>query len=124
MSFFSLFALDPRNRNAVVFSHLVVESDGEGSNLFLVEKKLDQADAIIDVNSVDDTHRVTLITGLSSIRFQYLHHLGVDGNRDWKTDWDPDDNTGIPLAVRIQIVDQAFGAPITVLVPLRSRGAA
>ncbi len=122
MSFFSTIALDPRNRHGLVFSQFVVESGAEGADLFLVEKKLTQADAIIDVDAVDTTERVKLLSGLTAIRFHYMHHLDLEGDWDWQSEWNPDDKPDLPVAVQVQFVDAAYPSPLTVLIPLRSRG--
>ena len=122
VSFFSTFALHPDNRQSVVFSQFIVESDVDGANLFLIEKKVSQAGTIVDLEALDDADRVAMLSGLTALRFQYLGHLNPDGGWDWQPQWNLDGDSGWPLAVRVQIVDPAFSVPLTVLIPLRSRG--
>jgi general secretion pathway protein J len=124
LSFFSAIALVPDHRHGVVFSQLTVESDSDGDSLFLVEILPAAADGVIDTDSIDATERVSLLENATSIQFTYLQHVPADGEWRWQSEWLPAENTGLPVAVNLQIDDPAFAAPLSLLIPLRGRGAA
>lgn len=124
LSFYSAVALVPDHRHGVVFSQLTVESNADGDSLYLVETLPAAAEGVVDADSIDTTERISLLENATSIRFSYLQQVPSVGEWIWQAEWLPTGNTGMPLAVNLRIDDPAFAAPLSLLIPLRGRGAA
>ncbi len=124
LSFFSVVALVPDHQSGVVFSQLTVESSSDGDSLFLVETLPTEADAVIEADFINTNGRVCLIENATFIRFAYLPHVPPSGEWSWHSQWLSAADSGLPAAVNLQIGDPAFSGPLSMLIPLRGRGAA
>ena len=123
MEFMSRLPMVPTTRSGMVYVKYVVREGegGEKKRLMLYEKDVVLIDKEKGVEDQDEADFFELIPGAESIEFEYLKGP-EDKDRDpqWQETWDPDKDTGIPLAVKIILKEDADVAPIYVIARLQA----
>jgi general secretion pathway protein J len=122
MEFVSRSPIVPGARTGVVFvKYMILEGDGEGRK----QLKLYEKDAGFlkeeDVQSQRDEDLFTLISGIQDLQFEYLKGGEDNSETDWQASWDPSEEKGLPLAVKIVLNQDEETAPINLIVPIRCR---
>ena len=122
MAFFSALPLMPGERSGLVLVHyLIVEEDGK-AGIYIREKGSSQVKKE-DLHGEDQVRDdlVPLITGLDKIYFEYLKKGKTKEESLWQDSWDPKEEKGYPLAVRVGIVDSRYDDPMVVMARLRGQ---
>lgn len=118
----SKLALNPQHRFGDVYSQFIVENSQEGAELFFTEEEAPRVTDPVDVDEKEaKTERRSLLSNMRAVAFQFLKPPDKDTNYDWQSEWDPAVETGLPLAVRISLLDQTDTTPMFVVIPIRSR---
>ena len=121
MEFVSRSPIVPGALTGVVFAkYNVREGDTKGEKtLGLYEKDAGFLKEEDLENSNEDF--LTLISGLESLRFEYLKEGDDGAEPQWQTDWDPSEKTGLPLAVKVILKQDSETAPIHLVIPIHCR---
>ena len=123
MEFMSRLPMVPTTRSGMVYVKYVVreEEGGEKKRLMLHEKDVVFLEKEKDIDDLDEADFFELIPGAEGIEFEYLKGPeDKDGDPEWQETWDPDRDTGIPLAVKIIFKEDADVAPIYVIARLQA----
>jgi general secretion pathway protein J len=123
MEFMSRLPMVPTTRSGMVYVKYVVgeEVGGEKKRLMFHEKDVVFFEKEKDIDDQDEADFFDLIPRAESIEFEYLKGPeDKDGDPEWQETWDPDDDTGIPLAVKIIFQEDTDVAPIYVIARLQS----
>jgi len=123
MEFMSRLPMVPTTRSGMVYVKYVVreEEGGEKKRLMLYEKDVVFLEKEKDIDDQDEADFFELIPGAESIEFEYLKGPeDKDGNPEWQETWDPDNDPGIPLAVKIILREDAEVSPIYVIARLQA----
>ena len=120
MEFVSRSPIVPGARTGVVFvKYMILESDGEGRK----QLKLYEKDAGFlkkeDLESQEEEDLFTLISGIQDLQFEYLKGGEDKSETDWQASWDPSEEKGLPLAVKIILNQDEETAPISLIVPVQ-----
>jgi general secretion pathway protein J len=122
MEFISRVPMVPTTGSGMVYVRYVVrEEDGEGKkHLMLYEKDVVFIEKEEDISEQDEEDFFELIPGAEDIAFEYLKGSeDKDADPEWQDAWDPDSDTGIPLAVKIALQEDEDTAPIYVIARLQ-----
>jgi len=123
MEFMSRLPMVPTTWSGMVYVKYVVreEEGGEKKRLMLHEKDVVLLEKEKDIDDQDEADFFDLIPGAESIEFEYLKGTkDKDRDPEWQEVWDPDRDTGIPLAVKIIFREDADVPPIYVIARLQS----
>jgi len=123
MEFMSRLPMVPTTRSGMVYVKYVVgdEVGDEKKRLMLHEKDVVFLEKEKDIDDLDEADFFDLIPRVESIEFEYLKGPeGKDRDPEWQEAWDPDMDTGIPLAVKIIFKEDVDVAPIYVIARLQS----
>ena len=123
MEFMTRVPMVPTTRSGMVYVRYVVrEEDGGGKKrLMLYEKDILFIKKEEDIGEQDEEDFFELIPGAKDIEFAYLKGPeDKDDDPEWQDTWDPDSDTGIPLAVKITLEEDADAAPIYVIARLQA----
>jgi len=122
MAFVSRVPMSPMTRTGMVYVNYVVREDdgGDARRLLLYEKDvvfINQEEAL---GGKDEAEFFELIPGAERIEFSYLKGPEeTDAVPEWQDAWDPDSDTGVPMAVKITLLEHANAAPIYVIARLQ-----
>jgi general secretion pathway protein J len=119
MEFVSRSPIVPGALTGVVFvKYMIQEGDGDGKK----QLKLYEKDAgflkVEDVESQRDEDLFILIPGIEDLQFEYLKGDEDKSETDWQASWDPSEEKGLPLAVKIVLKQDEETAPINLIVPI------
>ena len=122
MAFVSRSPIVPGSVTGVVFvRYTIQEGDGQEKK----QLKLFEKDAGFlkeeDLESQEEEDLFTLISGIQVLQFEYLKEEENKSEMDWQVSWDPSEEKGLPLAVRISLKQGEGTAPINLIVPIRCR---
>jgi len=96
-----------------------LEGDGDGKK----QLKLYEKDAGFlkeeDLESQEEEDLFTLISGIQDLQFEYLKGNEDKSETDWQASWDPSEEKGLPLAVKIVLKQDEETAPIKLIVPIQ-----
>ncbi len=123
MEFMSRLPMVPTTRSGMVYVKYVVreEDEGEKKRLMLYEKDIVFIDKEKGVEDQEEADFFELIPGAEDIEFEYLKGPeDEDRDPEWQEAWDPDKDTGIPLAIKIIFKENADAAPIYVIARLQA----
>jgi len=123
MEFMSRVPMVPTTRSGMVYVKYVVreEDGGDKKRLMLYEKDILFIEKEEDIGEPDEEDFFELIPGAEDIEFAYLKGAeDKDADPEWQDTWDPDSDTGIPLAVKITLEEYADAAPIYVIARLQA----
>ena len=120
MEFVSRSPIVPGALTGVVFvKYVIQEGDGDGKK----QLKLYEKDAGFlkeeDLESQEEEDLFTLISGIQDLQFEYLKGGEDKSETDWQASWDPSEEKGLPLAVKIVLNQDEETAPINLIVPIR-----
>ena len=118
MDFVSRSPIVPGAFTGVVFVKYVIQ-EGDGKK----QLKLYEKDAgflkVEDVESQRDEDLFILIPGIEDLQFEYLKGDEDKSETDWQASWDPSEEKGLPLAVKIVLKQDEETAPIKLIVPIQ-----
>ena len=111
-------ALDPDNTFGRVFVKYTVAADHEdGEALSFFERNLVLLDKDFNPDQMDPDEFHALLTNVAQIRFEYLR--GDDEEEpEWQEKWNPEEEEGFPLAVRIVFLESENALPVHVMARL------
>ena len=120
MEFVSRSPIVPGSRTGVVYvEYAIQDAEGEGKK----QLKLYEKDAGFlkeeDLKGLRDEDFFTLISGIEDLQFEYLKGGEDKSETDWQASWDPSEEKGLPLAVKIVLNQDEETAPINLIVPVR-----
>jgi general secretion pathway protein J len=120
MEFVSRSPIVPGALTGVVFAkYKVQEGDTQGKKeLGLYEK---DAGFLKEEDLLNNEDFLILISGLETLRFEYLKEGDDEAEPQWQAVWDPSEKSGLPLAVKIVMKQDSETAPITLVVPIHCR---
>ncbi len=118
--FASHVSLKPENKFGVAYvKYLVVEGENQRERLIAYEKNMVLFDKDFKFNDIDPDAFFELIPNASSISFEYLKppELGLEEDPEWQDTWDPENDQGLPLAVKLSVIDEPEATPLLVIAP-------
>ncbi|MBW2050033.1 MAG: prepilin-type N-terminal cleavage/methylation domain-containing protein [Deltaproteobacteria bacterium] len=122
VAFTSRVAVLPTNRFGTVFvQYQVGEAEGgEGESLSFYEKRALFSGAPKGMDEPEEEDFLLLIPYMESLRFEYLGP--PEGEEEdapqWQEAWDPETDKGLPLGVRVSLVEKANMPPMRILAPI------
>jgi hypothetical protein len=122
MAFMTRVPMAPMTRSGMVYARYMVGEDDSGKRrrLFLYEKDAVFINKEEDLGEPEDDEYFELIPEAEGIEFSYLKGPGdKDADAEWQDEWDPDSDTGLPLAVMITLYENEDVAPICVIARLQ-----
>ena len=123
LAFTSRVAVVPENRIGTVFVQYSVQEEkgGEGEELRFYEKSSLFMGAGKGVEEPGEDDFILLIPQMEGLRFAYLKAPEKEGDeREWQDAWDPGEDKGMPLAVRITFMEGPGKPGIRVIAPIES----
>lgn len=120
MEFVSRIPMIPGGRSQIVYVryHIKAEDVGRKMQLLLYEKEAGYLKAE-DLEFQEDEDFFLLISGVENCNFNYMKPSDSEGETDWQVNWNPSEDKGMPVAVRISLQQTADVAPISLVVPIR-----
>jgi len=117
LEFVSMLSLNPGNKFGNVYVKYVIRDGGEEKeSLVFFEKNIVFIDRDFDSDDLDDDAFYELIPEVQSVAFEYLKRLGKEQEHEWQESWDPNDDVGLPLAIKIVFKEEVKTMPITMIV--------
>ncbi|MBW2610528.1 MAG: prepilin-type N-terminal cleavage/methylation domain-containing protein [Deltaproteobacteria bacterium] len=123
MEFMSYLPMVPTTRSGMVYVKYVVDEEdgGKKMRLMLFEKDIVFIEKEEDIGDPDEADFFELIPGAENIEFAYMKGPeDKDADPEWQDAWDPDSDTGIPLAIKITLQEDEDTAPIYVIARLQA----
>ena len=123
MEFMSRVPMVPTTRSGIVYVKYVVseENTGEKKRLLLYEKDVVLMDKEEGIGDPDEADFYELIPGAEGIAFEYLKGPeDKDDEPEWQDAWDPESDTGIPLAVRVALQEDDDTVPLYMIARVHS----
>ncbi|MCP4349783.1 MAG: prepilin-type N-terminal cleavage/methylation domain-containing protein [Desulfobacterales bacterium] len=120
LEFLSYVALSPNNNLGIVFVKYLVESEQEDrEQLIFFENNvvLSDKDTSTDDLNEDDFHM--LIPEVQSIEFEYLKGQTEEKDFEWQQSWDPENDKGYPLAIKVILKTDEESEPINVIARIK-----
>lgn len=112
LSFLSYMPLIPGNPFGTLYvKYAVVKRESGGEQLLFYEKKTALSDKEAVEPATEEFHE--LIPEAESIEFDYLKR--EDNEVEWQPLWDPENDKGFPLAIRISLKRDKESVPIRVI---------
>lgn len=118
MTFFSKLALDPNNGVLPVLAKYTVALSESGASLFFSERALSDIREPVDALAYQSDQRFEMLSGMESITFEYLVHGAEGSGGEWLGQFETTEESPIPAAVAIRIVDPHYEAPVVSILPL------
>lgn len=118
--FLSHIALKPENKFGIVFvRYRIVEDENENEKLLGYEKNLLLFDKDFKPGEIDPDEFFELISGVHSFSFEYLKppEQGLEEKPQWQNNWDPEFDKGVPMAVKLTVVERTGNTPLVVIAP-------
>ncbi len=114
--------LSSKNMYGKVFARYVAEEDEEdGEALLFYEKNIALLGKDFKPDRLDEEEYHELLSGVHRVRFEYLKG-DEDEDPEWSDEWDPEDDEGLPLAVKIDFHEEPDAPPIRVIARLVPEG--
>jgi len=111
LSFLSYMPLVPGNTFSTVYVKYVVEKgEDDAEHLFFYEKNIVLSDKETAEPAAEEFHE---LIQAHTIEFDYLRK--EDNEVRWQPSWDPENDKGFPLAIRISLKRDKESAPIRVI---------
>ena len=123
MEFMSRLPMVPVTRAGMVYVKYAVreEDGGENKRLMLYEKDIIFLEKEKDSDGQDEADFFELIPRAKNIEFKYLKGPDdKDGDPEWQETWDPDKDSGIPLAVKMILEGDGDASPIYAIARLQA----
>jgi general secretion pathway protein J len=118
--FTSNVSLKPENYFGIVYvKYMIVEGENEGERLLTFEKNMVLFDKDFNFNDIDPDAFFELIPYAQSISLEYLKppEQGLEEEPKWQDRWDPENDQGFPLALKLMVLDETGGKPMVVIAP-------
>ncbi len=116
LEFLSYMSLSPTNTHGIVFVKYVVESEQEDrEQLVFFENNVVLLDKDISTDDLNEDDFYMLIPEVHSVEFEYLKGQTEEKDFEWQQSWDPENNKGYPLAIKIILKTDAETSPINVI---------
>ena len=120
MEFVSLISLVPGNQLGEVYvKYAVVEAEkpegDKGEAFMYYEKNIIFLEGGKDPGNVEEDKYIDLIPVVYNIGFEYMGQGTEEEPSEWKEDWDPEAEKGLPRAIRITFQEDSDKAPIHVI---------
>ncbi len=107
--------LSSKNIYGMVYARYEVGSDeDEGEALTFFEENIARLDKDFKPDDVDEDLYHELLSGAHRIRFEYLKG-DQDEDPEWRKEWDPEDDEGVPMAVKIEFQESPDAPPVLVI---------
>ncbi len=119
--FASLVSLKPANEFGIVFvRYSVSEGEDGGEGLFAFERNSVLFDEEFEFDDIDPEEYFNLIPEAHGISFEYLKppEEGLEEEPQWVERWDPANDKGAPMAIRLKVAEEADAAPLVVIAPI------
>jgi len=118
--FTSHVSLKPENKFGIVYvKYMVVEGENETETLLAYEKNMVLFDKDFKFSDIDLNAFFELIPNIQGISFEYLKspELGLEEEPEWQDKWDPENDQGLPLAVKLTVINEPEATPYVVIAP-------
>ncbi|MCU0614684.1 MAG: GspJ family type II secretion system protein [Desulfobacterales bacterium] len=118
--FTSHVSLKPENKFGIVYvKYMVVEGENETETLLAYEKNMVLFDKEFKFSDIDLDAFFELIPNIQGISFEYLKppELGLEEEPEWQDKWDPENDQGLPLAVKLTVINEPEATPYVVIAP-------
>ena len=120
MEFVSLISLVPGNELGAVYVKYSVEEaekpEGDKGETFrYYEENIIFLEEGKDPGNVEEDKYIDLIPVAHNIGFEYMGQGTAEEPSEWKEDWDPETEKGLPRAIRITFQEDPDKAPIHVI---------
>jgi general secretion pathway protein J len=122
--FTSHFPLKPENKFGIVYGkYMVSEAQKENEKLIVYEKNMVLLDKDFKFNNIDMNDFFELIPDAKNISFEYLKppQEGLEEEAKWDDEWNPENDQGFPLAIKLIVVDEPGATPLVVIAPLHQQ---
>lgn len=119
--FTSNISLKPENQFGIVYvKYWVAEGENTHEKLLAYEKNMVLFDTDFKFSEIDPSAFFELIPFAQSISFEYLKppDPNLEEEAQWQDRWDPENDQGLPLALKLIIVDEPETIPLVVIAPL------
>ncbi len=115
LEFVSERPLSSKNPYGKVFARYVVARDeDEGEALTFYEKNIALLGKDFKPDDLDKDLYHELLAGVHRVRFEYLKG-DKDEEPEWRKEWDPEDDEGLPLAVKIDFQEDSDAFSVRVI---------
>ena len=122
MEFVSRSPIVPGALTGVVFvKYMILEGERDGKKRLRLYEKDAGFLKEEDLESQEEEDLFTLIPYIEDLQFEYLKGDNDEDETKWQASWDPSEEKGLPLAVRISLKQEEDTAPIDLIVPIRCR---
>ena len=118
--FTSHVSLKPDNQFGIVYvKYRVNESENSKEAFVAYEKNMVLFDKDFKSDDIDDSDFFELIPNAHSISFEYLKPPEQDMEEDpsWQDKWDPENDQGLPMAVKLTVIVEPETTPFIVVSP-------
>jgi len=122
MAFVSRSPIVPGSLTGVVFvKYMILPAEEEGKlRLMLYEKDAAYMKAeTLETQKLEDFF--SLLSDIQSLQFEYLKETEDEAGTAWQAFWNPPEDEGMPLAVRISMQKDGDAAPVYLIIPIRCR---
>lgn len=119
--FASRVSMKPANEFGIVFvKYSVAEGENEGEGLYAYEKNFVLFDDEFNFDDIDPEEFFVLIPSAHSVSFKYLKppEEGLEEEPSWVETWDPGNDQGVPIAVKMTVVEEPEATPFEVIAPI------
>jgi len=121
VAFISRVPVLPDNRVGMAYVQYAVQEEdgGDRERLSFYEKSVLLFGKDKEMEEPEEDDFLLLIPGIESLRFEYLKGPEKDEDQpEWQGEWDPEEDQGLPLAVRIIFIEKPDMPPISMVVPI------
>ncbi len=116
LEFLSYVSLSPINTHGIVFVKYIVKSEEQDREQFVFfENNVVLLDKDISTDDLNEDDFYMLIPEALSIGFEYLKGQTEEKDFEWQQSWDPENDKGYPLAIKIILKTDAETDPINVI---------
>lgn len=117
MAFLTREASDPKYSTRIFHITYMIERVDTRKRLMIVEQEVPPVKLIDNASEEQEGDTsVVLIPSCYDVYFEYLKHPPDGEKRFWQASWNPLEEKGIPLAVRITIQEKEDDAPVRAIV--------
>ena len=121
MEFTSRVSLNPENDYGDVYVKYTVRQEEKDKEKFLyLERNMLLVEKNIETFDVDDDDLHELISEVQNVSFEYLKNLSNVGENEWQESWEPENDKGLPLAVKMTLQENETTPSITMIVKIMS----
>jgi hypothetical protein len=116
--------LKPENKFGLVYvKYMVSETPKDKEKLIVYEKNMVLFEKDFNFNNIDPNNFFDLIPSAKGISFEYLKppKEGLEEEAKWEDNWNPENDQGFPLAIKLIVVDEPETTPLVVIAPLHQQ---